>query len=126
MKVSICGTEAAQGSVLQLERMIRVAIPEHSIGTCSRIEDLPHSLGSGAGIAVMVAADESELRQFIALREELDDVRVILVLPGDELAMVVEAQKLRPRFMAFSESNFHLVGMVLRKMVAAFAHPSLD
>jgi len=126
LKVSICGTEATHGSVLQLERMIRVAIPEHSIGTCNRIEDLPHSLESGFGIAVMVAADESELRQFIALREELDDVRVILVLPGNELPMVVEAQKLKPRFMAFSEDNFHLVGMVLRKMVATFAHPSLD
>lgn len=126
MKVSICGTEATHASVVQLEKVIRVAIPGHSIDTCDRIEDLPHGFRSGRGIAVMIPADESELHRFIALREELEDVRVILVLPGNELPMVVEAQKLKPRFMAFSESNFHLVGMVLQKMVASFAQPSFE
>lgn len=119
MRVSICGTDLTRKSVLQLEKIIRATVPEHSIQICGRIEDFPRNLRDGTRIVVIVAADASELHRYIALRELLEDVRIIVVLPEDELEMVIEAQKLRPRFMACGESSFPWIGKVLRKMTAS-------
>jgi hypothetical protein len=138
MKLFVCGTEATREIVATLDQVIKEAIPERYITIFQSIELFSAHLGEldgTADMAVLVAADRSELRRFIALREFLEESRIILVLPESMSADVTEAHALRPRFISFASTlrpqmhvseaeDLSTVGVVLRNMVKTFGPDS--
>jgi hypothetical protein len=131
MKLFVCGTEATREIVASLDQVIKEAIPERYITIFHSIELFSsrlRELDGRADMAVLVVADQSALQRFIALRESLEESRIILILPESMSRDITEAHALRPRFISFASTlrpKTHLsqaedlstVGIVLRNMV---------
>lgn len=120
MRVSLCGTEASNGSIIELKKAIREVVSERSIVTFNSPEHFARRLrnpGARIDVAIIVVASRPELHAFIALEDLLDDVRVILVLLEGGTEVVIEAQQLRPRFIGHGAGDFPLVSQVLRKII---------
>ncbi|MGA2400827.1 MAG: hypothetical protein ABSG91_03865 [Syntrophobacteraceae bacterium] len=134
MKLFVCGTEATREIVATLDQVIKEAIPERYITIFHSIELFSSRLSEldgGADMAVLVVADRSELQRFVALREFLEESRIILVLPESMSEDTTEAQALLPRFISFASTlrpkkhlceaeDLSTVGIVLRNMVKTF------
>ncbi len=120
MKIVLCSTDKA-GDAASLERHIRDIAPEESLYTYRRIRDFGERLKDPrqtTDIAVLVATDEQELNEFTSLRDEFDNVRILLVLPAENSKMVLEGHGLRPRLLTFSDTGPEVVGSVLEKMIS--------
>ncbi|MGO9021370.1 MAG: hypothetical protein ACLQVJ_23775, partial [Syntrophobacteraceae bacterium] len=63
-----------------------------------------------------VYVDELELDEFAALRELYDDTRILLVMGERSSRMIMKGHSLRPRFMAFADTEPGVVRSVLEKM----------
>ncbi len=127
MKISLCGTEETQDSILELEKTVRGVVSERSIQVFNSIEDFTRKIrdpGSRIDVAVILAAGGKELQRFIALGELLDGVRVILVLLEDSTETIIQAHQLRPRFIGRGTCDFPIVGLVLQKMMESFSQYS--
>ena len=67
-------------------------------------------------IGVLFAADRQDLANLLSIRDLLDDVRIILVLPDDKKETVSAGHRLRPRYISYAGGNFEDVAAVLNKM----------
>lgn len=120
MRVSLCGTEACNGSILELKKALREVVSERSMMTFHSPEHFARRLrdpGARIDVAIIVVANRSELHTFIALEDLLDDVRVILVLLEGGTETVIEAQRLRPRFVGRGAGDFPIVCQVLQRII---------
>lgn len=73
-------------------------------------------LPQGVDVAVLHAADDGALLKLVSVRELLEDVRIILVLPDRKKNTVIAGHLFRPRFLTYSDVDFNQVAAVLRKM----------
>ena len=119
MKICLCGTDKASESVASLEQLIGDILPKECIHTCRQISDFEERLRDprrATDLAVLLPADERELDEFAALRELYDDTRIILFLSERNPRMLMKGHSLRPRFMAFPDTEPRIVMSVLEKM----------
>ncbi len=68
--------------------------------------------------AVILTGSEDELKRLLWLRNDLSDVRIILILPDGGKSILAKAHGLFPRFIAYADSDFQDVADVLRKMLS--------
>jgi len=68
-------------------------------------------------IAVLLAANLEDLFDLFSIRNLLEEIKIILILPDREKRTVAMGHILRPRFLSYADSNFKDVGAVLRKMM---------
>lgn len=68
-------------------------------------------------IAVINVASEEELTEVISLKDLLEDLATIVIMPDVNEENVARAHELRPRFLASTESNPIIIGAVLAKML---------
>jgi hypothetical protein len=66
--------------------------------------------------ALLLLSTPGELAQAVSLRDLLDDVRNILILPDQEAATVRLAQMLSPRFMQDADQDPNLLSEVVRRV----------
>ncbi len=121
MNVVLYSTDKADHDAASLETHIREIVSKEFIHTYRRIHDLGERLKDpreATDIAVLVANNEQELNEFEELREELKDIRIILVLPADDSRMVLKGHGLRPRFLTFADTSPEIVGSVVERMMA--------
>jgi len=99
---------------------LRTLVPDEGVETYTSIEELAkrllHLIDHDA-IVIIQAGDREELLSILSLRDVLQNVRVILLLPDREDETISLAHRLRPRFLANSESGFSDTMSVLRKML---------
>lgn len=76
-------------------------------------------------IAVLLAANEAELKRIITLGKLLADMRILLVLPDRHKETVAAGHRLRPRYLGYADSDFEDVAAVVRQMLKLPATPSL-
>jgi len=84
------------------------------------IEELAHGLHrlyDHDTIVLLRARDREELLRIVSLRDLLQGLRVILLLPDREEETISLAHRLRPRFLSNSESDFSDTMSVLQKMI---------
>jgi len=84
------------------------------------IEDLANRLlhlVDHDAIVIIQAEDRQELLHILSLRDVLQGVRVILLVPDREDETISLAHRLRPRFLANSESGLSDTMSVVRKML---------
>lgn len=105
----------------RLRRVIELMVPVEQVTTFMTIDSLERKLRQpvhGLAIAVLLAASRQDLLELHAIKDLLDDIRIILILPDSESETTTLGHKLIPRFISYINGNFDDVGAVLRKMVA--------
>ncbi len=68
-------------------------------------------------IVVFHVNNKEELAHAFSIRDLLHDIKLILILPGQDNRMITKGLKLYPRFFSYSDSNFKDVAAVLGKMI---------
>lgn len=74
----------------------------------------------GQVIVVLLAGTRHHLARLIALRDQLKETRIILILPDRTDETIARGHTLYPRFLSYLDSNFDDVSAVLRKLLSAF------
>ena len=69
-------------------------------------------------IAILFAESDQTIEEIFAIRDYLDGLRIILILPNREADMISKARMLYPRFLDYVDSDFSDVCAVLEKMIA--------
>jgi len=103
-----------------LIRIVKIAVPNHAIEILFSIGELSERLRKSLAdisVAVLYAAERSELLEMIYLGELLGEIRVVLVLPDAQPESLNKAHILHPRFIATSRGDFKYLGSVLKKMM---------
>lgn len=67
-------------------------------------------------IAVLFAIDKKDLLDLLSIRDLLDDIGIILILPDDKKETISAGHRLRPRYISYADGNFNDVAAVLNKM----------
>lgn len=81
-----------------------------------------HQPRNGLRVAVVSLSAEEELREIISLRHLLADIATILVLPDAGAETLANAHQIRPRFLAYRDSDPMVIAAVLAKMLRASPH----
>jgi len=71
-------------------------------------------------IAVLFTVDMSDLWNLISIRDLLDGIGIILILPDDKKETISAGHCLRPRYISYADGNFKDVAAVLNKMDGLF------
>lgn len=121
-RLADCSAECSPGCPTGkgFEERLRCAV-EAVVGTGEleiylTIESFRNALiWSGADVvaAVVCAATEKEFSSFVSMREELEGIRLILILPDEEPETISNAHLLTPRFLSYIDSDFIDVAAVL-------------
>jgi hypothetical protein len=80
------------------------------------IEDLQSSLRVPLGknsVAVLMASSVEELKEFITLKDLMENISLVLVVPDNELKTLELAHLLFPRYMEYKGNEFHFLSQVL-------------
>lgn len=114
---------AAQRSraVEVLEGIVSKMLPVHQVMYCSVIDAVEKRLRrprQDLEILLISVQDAIEMARLTHMRALLLDMRLILVLPKRDEAMVAWAHKLGPRFIAYADIGVEQVAPVLGKMLS--------
>ena len=82
-------------------------------GLSERLHRFPREIA----VVVLFPANEDQLSELISLKDYLDGIPLILVLPDGERETISKGYKLYPRFISFINSDFTDVAAVLEKML---------
>lgn len=97
-----------------------------SLTDCWNITELLHHLQTPDPLpeaVVLQAANKHDLRLLESFRFRLEEVFFILVLPDAETETVARGHHLRPRFIAYQDSDFNEVSAVLDRIEARHGGP---
>jgi hypothetical protein len=109
-----------QAPGVSIGESLRTLVQDERIETYRSIEDLANGLRQlldPDAIVILQAGDRQELLRILSLRDLLQGVRIILLVPDREEETISLAHRLRPRFLASSESGFSDTMSVVRKML---------
>ncbi len=70
-------------------------------------------------IAVLTAASDDDLSALLELKDWLEGIKVVLILPTESWGWIDQAHRLRPRFLGFTDEDQGRVTQVLEKMLSA-------
>ena len=76
-----------------------------------------HGVRGDIQVAVFLARDRQELDALLSMREFLQGLRIVLVLPDSEEETISKGHRLHPRYIAQSQGNFNDVAAVLGRML---------
>ncbi len=68
-------------------------------------------------IAVIFISSREDLGEIIAMRDLLQEIPLVLILPDNDRDMVAKAHSLRPRFLTYTDSDAREVSGVLSRMM---------
>ena len=68
-------------------------------------------------ISILIAANKKQLSDILLIKEELRDIKIILILPDRESNTISGGHELYPRFVSYIDSDFKEVGAVLEKII---------
>lgn len=90
-----------------------------SLKLCNRLEGLIRILRSQTEryeLAVLWVSTKIELAGLVELQELMENMPIILILPDQSRATLVEAHKLYPRLISFHDSDAGIVETVINKI----------
>ena len=85
---------------------------------CQTIDTFSQKLRQPQGyqsIAVLLASTQEELADILTIRNLLDDVRIIIILPDRDKETISKGYSLYPRFLTYVDSDFSWIAAVLKK-----------
>lgn len=104
-----------------LEGIVSKMLPAHKVMYCSVIDAVEKRLRrprQNLELLLVSVQDAIEMARLTQMRALLLDMRLILVLPQRDEAMVAWAHKLGPRFIAYADIGVEQVAPVLEKMLS--------
>ncbi|MBC8440420.1 MAG: hypothetical protein H8D87_12140 [Deltaproteobacteria bacterium] len=104
----------------QLEKAIKLFVPETNIEIRLSIDSLSDSLSHSANhntIAILLAAGKKDLDDLLTIYDLLVTIHCILILPDDDMETIAKGHKLYPRFISYTNSDFKDTGAVLEKIL---------
>ncbi len=107
---------AAQG----FQTIVQAEVWPERLELCRSVKALSqrlHRPRGGLSIAVVNVSSQEELTDVVSLKDLLDDLATILILPDANTDNVARAHEIRPRFLACTDSNPIVIAAVLAKML---------
>lgn len=111
---------AAQNSCVV--ESLKALLSGFRIKQCGSIKALVNSLRKpchGLELGLLVVGSSDEMDEVMGIQSLIRDLRLVLVLPGRDPKMVVQAHKLSPRFIAYADNGIEQISAVLGKMIGA-------
>lgn len=104
-------------SLQQLDELIETYVPDHALETFRDIEIFIERLNkpSNSISVVLLAAEKEELEKLQAFHHQLQQLRLVIILPNKEQETVSLGSKLHPRFLSYTFGNYSVVKTVLKK-----------
>jgi len=78
-----------------------------------RVRQLPRNIS----VAVLLAQNNIQLCELITLKDFLEDVPIILIVPNQDKEIISQATRLFPSFISSLDSDLDLIGEVLERML---------
>jgi len=88
-----------------------------TVQTIESLKKRLHRLPKGIDIAVLTARDREQLKELVSMKEFLDGISIILILPDQDRETIAHATKIYPSFISSIDSDFSLVSDVLGNML---------
>ena len=104
-----------------LREIVETQVQREDLEIYRTIEALSRRLHRPRGtlsLVVLLAASRKTLSELLLLRDLLNDIPVILVLPDRKADTVSKGHRLHPRFACCMDGDFSDVALVLAKMIA--------
>jgi predicted methyltransferase len=111
---------SSNGISEKLQRAIEAVIPEGEMEiylSINRFLERILQFSYDESIAILLTSSRKELHEVISIREQLRDLRIILILPDKEELTVAMGHTLYPRFLSYVDSDFMDVTLVLKRMI---------
>ena len=109
-----------EGAGEKLFQFIQKARPAQDTEIYDSIDEFSQRLRQPRGeltVAVIVANSKEDLLNLLFIRNLLQDIRIILVLPDREKDTIEKGHRLYPRFMSYVDSNLEEVEAVLKNVL---------
>lgn len=119
MNLLLYATET-MGNGRHLQSIIEELVPEYKTEIYRTIDSLSHRLRQpkyDLAVAVLLASSREDLVDLLSIRDLLDDLRIILLLPNREKDTIDKGHTFRPRFLTYADCNLLNVAAVLSKML---------
>jgi len=123
MKLLFYSSSKSQASK-RVEKTILTIIPENLLETNHTLRSLSTRLMEPLGdlsIAILFIATQDEFSSLLAMKELLQHIRIILILPDRKKATVSMGHRLGARFLSYKDGNFSDIAAVLRHVVEKMA-----
>jgi hypothetical protein len=104
----------------RLQKAIESIVPIENTEIYREIEQLGRRLRlptCDISISVFFTKSKAELFDLVLLKESLLNLRIILILPDEDMETINMGHTLFPRFVTYIDSDFKDVKAVLRKMI---------
>ncbi len=104
----------------RLLRILETVVPRRTIKIHRTIRGLAGRFRrflENSPIAVLFISGREEIEEIVAIRDLLLGVPLILVLPDNEKETIAQAHSLRPRFLAYTDSDVREILAVLSRMI---------
>jgi hypothetical protein len=111
-----------EGAGEKLFQFIQKAKPTQDTEIYASIDQFSQRLRQPRGeltVAVIVANSKEDLLNLLFIRNLLQDIRIILVLPDREKDTIEKGHRLYPRFMSYVDSNLEEVEAVLKNVLTS-------
>lgn len=113
-------TSPSQNDGFRMQSMVEKTISNENIIIVRRMEKLSRILRqplNGILAAIIQVGSDEELMDLVGIRDLLLRIPMILVLPNQEESTVTKGHVLRPRYLAYADTDWNVVRDVFRKMV---------
>ena len=103
-------------SLKQIDELVRLYVPEHALEICRDMTGLRNRLCQPTDnvSVVLLAAGKDELEELQVLQEQLQPLRLVVILPDKNQEASALCGRLHPRFISYTSGNFSVVKSVLK------------
>jgi hypothetical protein len=104
----------------ELSKLCEELIPREENEICQSFESLLarlHKPHHNILVLILQISDYEELKGIVSVHSFLNDIPIILILPGREADTIAMAHSLRPRFLTYKDNDLSDVRAVLTKMI---------
>lgn len=111
----------------QLRKTIEALVPKDDLETYATIGCLSDAIRRPTGeptLAVLLAANRTDLEELLGIKDRTSSFRIILVVPDRKKETIAAGHLLRPRFLGFADDDFTDVAAVLSKTILLMAEES--
>lgn len=120
MKIITCINDSGGAAAATFEATIDGFAGKYIAARCRDAPSLESELRkpwASYDMVILFAGTTAELEQYLSLKELLEGIPVLLVLPESRGDICKRAHLLRPRFISFADSDFSDFAAVLQKMI---------
>jgi hypothetical protein len=123
---SILYIASENGLERRFRAFLEMAVPHKKFEICHSVGELSAKLImplSNVKAAIFFALTWEEMTGILSLRDLMADVKSILILADDDRETIMKAHTLRPYYVTCVDTDFSLIGDVLRNMVDLYDVP---